>query len=172
MKIKTLLICFLAVTALSLTSCKKENYAEKFVGTYYNSTVLPTDIKLSIPSLEMEEDFEYEQLENVVITIAQVGETQDVTIAFPINLDAEIQEEVGEYEEMLGVEIPDIIVLTGTCDETGLHINPYTFTQSVYLMEEFGVSLDELGNFIRSHAPMVYRFMEAYDGDWNQYFNS
>ena len=43
---------------------------------------------------------------------------------------------------------------------------------SLALMEEFGVSLDELGNFIRSHAPMVYRFIEAYDGDWNQYFNS
>ena len=35
MKIKTLLVCFLTVAAISLTSCKKENYAEipeDFVG--------------------------------------------------------------------------------------------------------------------------------------------
>lgn len=35
MKIKTLLVCFLAVCTLSLTSCKKnKDYTENFVGSY------------------------------------------------------------------------------------------------------------------------------------------
>ncbi len=34
MKVKIFLICFLSLCAISLSSCKKDNYSDKFVGAY------------------------------------------------------------------------------------------------------------------------------------------
>ena len=82
MKIKSLLVCFLAVAALSLTSCKKENYAEKFVGTY-NASITP-ELTISIPEMETEEVIEGETLEGLTFTISQVGDSQDVNIILHI----------------------------------------------------------------------------------------
>lgn len=142
MKIKTLLLCFLAVT-ISLTSCKKENYAEKFVGSYKSSVTI-SDYKLSIPLMEMEETFESETVTDVLFSITQVGETQDVNVVFPINLDQEIMQEIEEMESSMGVDvnIPENLLFTGTCDETGLHINPFTYSESISVEEEMGVGVN------------------------------
>lgn len=144
MKIKTLLVCFLAV-ALSLTSCKKENYAEKFVGNY-NGTLTPS-VTISIPEMEMEEVIEGETLEGLTFSIAQVGETQDVSVTFPLEglLDLEDFEEMEGFE---GIEIPQVFVLNGTCDETGLHLNGLALNQTLPIVElgaEVTVNLS-LGN--------------------------
>lgn len=134
MKIKSLLVCFLAVAALSLTSCKKENYAEKFVGTY-NASVTP-ELTISIPAMETEEVIEGETIEGLTFTISQVGDTQDVNIVFPL---PEFDEEDMDMTE-LGIELPQSIVLGGTCDETGLHINGLALNQTLPI-EDLGMSI-------------------------------
>ncbi|MBR6775867.1 MAG: hypothetical protein IKM23_09210 [Bacteroidales bacterium] len=134
MKIKSLLVCFLAVAALSLTSCKKENYAEKFVGTY-NASVTP-ELTISVPAMETEEVIEGETLEGLTFTISQVGDTQDVNIVFPL---PEFDEEDMDMTE-LGIELPQSIVLGGTCDETGLHINGLALNQTLPI-EDLGMSI-------------------------------
>lgn len=132
MKIKSLLVCFLAVTALSLTSCKKENYAEKFVGTY-NASMTP-EMTISIPALESQEVIEGETIDGLTFTIGQVGESQDVNIIFPLpEVDVE---DIAE----LGIELPQSIILGGTCDETGLHIDGLTLNQTLPI-EELGMSV-------------------------------
>lgn len=132
MKIKTLLVCFLAV-ALSLTSCKKENYAEKFSGSY-NGTLTP-ELTISAPELGTEEVIEGETIEPFLFSISQVGETQDVNVIIPLSgLLYEDWEDLNEY----GVQLPENLVLSGTCDETGLHINGLTLNQTVTLDEYFG----------------------------------
>ena len=134
MKIKSLLVCFLAVAALSLTSCKKENYAEKFVGTY-NASITP-ELTISIPEMETEEVIEGETLEGLTFTISQVGDSQDVNIIFPL---PEFDAEDMDMTE-LGIELPQSIVLGGTCDETGLHINGLTLNQTLPI-EDLGMSI-------------------------------
>ena len=134
MKIKSLLVCFLAVAALSLTSCKKENYAEKFVGTY-NASITP-ELTISIPAMETEEVIEGETLEGLTFTISQVGDSQDVNIIFPL---PEFDAEDMDMTE-LGIELPQSIVLGGTCDETGLHINGLTLNQTLPI-EDLGMSI-------------------------------
>ena len=140
MKIKTLLVCFLAVAALSLTSCKKENYAEKFVGNYV-ATVTPN---LTISSSEIgSEAVEAEPIEGIAFTIAQVGETQDVTLTFPIPEFALEDLEITEEElAAMGIELPEAIVLSGTCDETGLHCGGLSFDQTLTLPLYEGMNLD------------------------------
>ncbi len=156
MKIKSLLVCFLAVAALSLTSCKKENYAEKFVGTY-NASVTP-ELTISVPSIDSEEVIEGETIEGLTFTISQVGESQDVTITFPIS--ESFMEDItdGEFAE-LGIELTETTVMTGTCDETGLHIDGITFNQTIPV-EELGMSIAaniELGGAtIADPASMVW----------------
>lgn len=134
MKIKSLLVCFLAVAALSLTSCKKENYAEKFVGTY-NASVTP-ELTISIPAMETEEVIEGETLEGLTFTISQVRDSQDVNIIFPL---PEFDAEDMDMTE-LGIELPQSIVLGGTCDETGLHINGLALNQTLPI-EDLGMSI-------------------------------
>lgn len=134
MKIKSLLVCFLAVAALSLTSCKKENYAEKFVGTY-NASITP-ELTISIPAMETEEVIEGETLEGLTFTISQVGDSQDVNIIFPL---PEVDAEDMDMTE-LGIELPQSIVLGGTCDETGLHINGLSLNQTLPI-EDLGMSI-------------------------------
>lgn len=134
MKIKSLLVCFLAVAALSLTSCKKENYAEKFVGTY-NASITP-ELTISIPAMETEEVIEGETLEGLTFTISQVGDSQDVNIIFPL---PEFDAEDMDMTE-LGIELPQSIVLGGTCDETGLHINGLSLNQTLPI-EDLGMSI-------------------------------
>lgn len=134
MKIKSLLVCFLAVAALSLTSCKKENYAEKFVGTY-NASITP-ELTISIPAMETEEVIEGETLEGLTFTVSQVGDSQDVNIIFPL---PEFDAEDMDMTE-LGIELPQSIVLGGTCDETGLHINGLTLNQTLPI-EDLGMSI-------------------------------
>ena len=134
MKIKSLLVCFLAVAALSLTSCKKENYAEKFVGTY-NASITP-ELTISIPAMETEEVIEGETLEGLTFTISQVGDSQDVNIIFPL---PEFDAEDMDMTE-LGIELPQSIVLGGTCDETGLHINGLALNQTLPI-EDLGMSI-------------------------------
>ena len=134
MKIKSLLVCFLAVAALSLTSCKKENYAEKFVGTY-NASITP-ELTISIPAMESEEVIEGETLEGLTFTISQVGDSQDVNIVFPL---PEVDAEDMDMTE-LGIELPQSIVLGGTCDETGLHINGLSLNQTLPI-EDLGMSI-------------------------------
>ena len=154
MKIKTLLVCFLAV-ALSLTSCKKENYAEKFVGTYIGT--LTPELTISVPAMESEEVIEGETVEGLTFSIAQVGETQDVTVTFPLEglLD---MEDLEALEGLEGVELPQVFVLNGTCDELGLHLNGFTFNQTIPV-EEMGMTVAvnvTLGNAtIAEPTPMV-----------------
>ena len=131
MKIKTLLVCFLAV-ALSLTSCKKENYAEKFVGNYSGS--LTPELTISVPAMESEEVIEGETFEGLTFSIAQVGETQDVTMTFPLEGLFDMEDFEG-MEGLEGMELPQVFVLNGTCDETGLHLNGFTFNQTIPIVE-------------------------------------
>ena len=134
MKIKTLLVCFLAVT-LSLTSCKKENYAEKFVGNY-NGTFTP-ELTISVPLMEESLEIDGEAEEGLIFTIDQVGETQNVNVTFPLEgiLDME------DVEYFDGIELPQFFVLNGTCDELGLHLNEFTFNQT-FNTEEVVATID------------------------------
>lgn len=120
MKLKTILVCFLAVCAVSLTSCKKENYAEKFVGTY-NMSITPS---VSIEIMGQQQQIGgNESIDGLKCTIAQVGETQDVTITIT---DAEMP-----------------IVLNATCDETGMVLKSMTISETIQDAEELGeITLD------------------------------
>lgn len=140
MKIKTLLVCFLTVAAISLTSCKKENYAEKFVGNYV-ATATP-NLTITAPGAEPEV-IEAEPMEGLTFSIAQVGETQDVTVVFSIpELSLEDLDITEEELAAMGIEIPESIVLNGTCDETGLHMNGLAFEQTLTLPLFDGMNFD------------------------------
>lgn len=140
MKIKTLFVCFLAVATISLTSCKKENYAEKFVGNYV-ATATP-DLTISAPEAGSEA-IEAETMEGLAFSISQVGDSQDVNLSFPIpEIDWEDLEITEEDLAAMGVVIPEAFLLSGTCDETGLHLNDFTFNQTFSLPLYEGINLD------------------------------
>ena len=86
--------------------------------------------------METEEVIEGETLEGLTFTISQVGDTQDVNIVFPL---PEFDEEDMDMTE-LGIELPQSIVLGGTCDETGLHINGLALNQTLPI-EDLGMSI-------------------------------
>lgn len=125
MKIKTFFICFLAVCAISLSSCKKENYAAKFVGNYV--TTLTPNLQVLMFGEVVAETTDEDVIEGVTFNISQVGESQDVNMTFTIP-------EIEESAE-LPIEIPNAVILNGTCDETGLHLSGYPLSESISIPE-------------------------------------
>lgn len=130
MKIKTLLVCFLAVCTLSLTSCKKnKDYTENFVGSY-ELTMTP-NLELSVVSdipgmedmLDINDIGAIEPIEGVLCNISKVGDDNDVNVTL-------------SYEE--DGQIVPIFVLSGTCDEVGLNLKSSTINQAL-TVEETGI---------------------------------
>lgn len=106
MKIKTLFVCFLAVCAISLSSCKKEketatNYAEKFVGTYV-MTITP-----EILGMDGSDGVTVEPITGLTCTIENKSTKNEVTVT--VNMPA-----------VDGISIP--FILDATCDESGMNI--------------------------------------------------
>lgn len=122
MKIKSLLVCMLAVVAISLSSCKKDdvNYAQDFVGTY--SMTLTPSITATVPvpgmgELPIEEEY-FESFDGVKCTIKEtVSNSVMVTIV---------------------VENVPLFNIKGTCDEAGMHLETYKFNQTLPTGEELG----------------------------------
>lgn len=123
MKIKTLFFCFLAVCAISLTSCdKNKDYTENFVGSY-ELTMTP-DFELSvvsdIPGIEdmmgIGDLVEIDPIEGVSCNISKVGDDNDVNVTLSYNEEGEIMP--------LGV-------FSGTCDETGIHLKSMTYKETL-----------------------------------------
>ncbi|MBQ8222308.1 MAG: hypothetical protein IJZ87_03015 [Bacteroidales bacterium] len=122
-----------------MTSCKKENYAEKFVGNYV-ATATP-NLTISAPEAGSEA-IEAETMEGLAFSISQVGDSQDVNLSFPIpEINWEDLEITEEDLAAMGIVIPEAFLLSGTCDETGLHLNAYNFDQTFSLPLE-GINLD------------------------------
>lgn len=121
MKIKTLFVCFLAVCAISLSSCKKEketpNYAEKFVGTY-EMTMTP---EIQIPIGDGSQAVE--PITGMTCTIEEKSTKNDVTVT--VNMP-----------EVDGFSMP--IVFDATCEESGMNIKEKQMNMNVPL-EMFGV---------------------------------
>lgn len=120
MRFKTLLLCFLAVCAVSLTSCKKEknennkeDYTKNFVGSY----------DMTIKSIRNIHNLENDQLvvdtinEKGMCNIVQVGDSQNVTLTMDIP-----------------TFVPITFDINGTCNENGIVLNEY----NIQYMEEEG----------------------------------
>ena len=123
MKIKTLLVCFLAVCAVSLTSCKKnKDYTENFVGNY-TLTMTPNfelSVESDIPGMEDMLDISdmgaIEPIEGVSCNIAKVGDGNDVNVTLSMTEDGKV--------------VP-LGVLSGTCDEVGLNLKSMTINETI-----------------------------------------
>lgn len=116
MKIKTLLVCFLAVCAVSLSSCKKDkDYTADFVGNY-DLTITPS---ITMEVMGSEEALDGEAMEGMTCAIAKtVDNNVSMTIVYT--------------DEETGVPAP-VVVLNGKCDETGLNLESKTIVQSLEL---------------------------------------
>lgn len=112
MKIKALFVCFLAVSTMLLTGCKKENYAEKYVGTYA-MTMTP---EVTIAGLG--DEGEVESIDGLTCVISQVGDSQEVTVTINTPAEADLESE-------------SIFVLNAKCDETGMHLNPMVINETI-----------------------------------------
>ncbi len=123
MKVRTFLVCFLAVCAVSLTSCKgNKDYTEKFVGNY-ELTLTPNMeiiVESEIPGIENLLNLgamgSMEPMDDVLCSIEKVGEDNDVKVTLSYEDDGEV--------------LP-LFAFTGTCDKTGLCLNSLTFSESV-----------------------------------------
>lgn len=118
MKIKSLLVCMLAVVAISLSSCKKDdvNYAENFVGTY--SMTLTPSITATLPSGEELPIEDFDSFDGVKCTIKETV-SNSVTVS-------------------IFVENVPLFNIKGTCDEAGMHLDTYKFDQTIPAGEELG----------------------------------
>lgn len=130
MKIKTLLVCFLAVCTLSLTSCSKKNkdYTENFVGNY-DLTITPSALEMSvdsdvdIPGLDemigesLAGDLsDIGTLDGVLCNISKVGNGNDVNVTLSVKEEGQV--------------IP-LGVIKGSCDEVSLQLNSMTINQTL-----------------------------------------
>ena len=115
MKIKSLLVCMLAVVAISLSSCKK-NYAENFVGTY--SMTLTPSITATVPGMGELPIEDFESFDGVKCTIKET-----VSNSVTVNI---------------GMENVPLFIIKGTCDEAGMHLDTYKFNQTIPAGEELG----------------------------------
>lgn len=123
MKVRTFLICFLAVCAAALTSCNgNKDYTENFVGNY-ELTMTPNfevAVESEIPGIDDMFDFDdidaTDFSDDVICSIVKVGEDNDVKVTL-------------SYEE--DGEVVTVFAFTGTCDKTGLCLNSLTFSESV-----------------------------------------
>lgn len=106
---KTLLVCFLAV--LALTSCNKKKYVENYVGTY-NMSLTPA---LTMTLMGEEQEIAPEAVSGFVCVISQVGNSAEVTVTITEN-------ESGATP---------VFVANAECDETGMHINAMTITETM-----------------------------------------
>jgi len=102
---KRLLICFLAVGALALTSCNK-NYAEDFVGTYNSIQTMNVTVTCTVMG-QTDTETEIDTVRDTIV-IALAGDDGGVTLTNPM----------GEG------------VIKGTVDKNGLHIDNQTITES------------------------------------------
>ena len=110
----------LAVVAISLSSCKKDdvNYAQDFVGTY--SMTLTPSITATVPVPGMGElpIEDFDSFDGVKCTIKEtVSNSVMVTIV---------------------VENVPLFNIKGTCDEAGMHLDTYKFNQTIIAGEELG----------------------------------
>lgn len=124
MKIKSLLVCMLAVVAISLSSCKKDdvNYAQDFVGTYSMTLTPSITATATVPvpgmgELPIEEEY-FESFDGVKCTIKET-----VPNSVTVNI---------------GVENVPLFIIKGTCDEAGMHLETYKFNQTIPAGEELG----------------------------------
>lgn len=126
MRFKTLLVCFLAVCAVSLTSCKKEkneeNYAKNFVGSYEMSIIPTLSLEIMNQQLEL---ISGQTINGVTCDIAQVGNSQDVTVS--INIPE------------LGMPAP--FVMNATCSADGMALKDFTMPFSIPVEEMGSVDL-------------------------------
>ena len=118
MKIKSLLVCMLAVVAISLSSCKKDdvNYAENFVGTY--SMTLTPSITATVPGMGELPIEDFDSFDGVKCTIKETV-SNSVTVS-------------------IFVENVPLFNIKGTCDEAGMHLETYKFNQTIPAGEELG----------------------------------
>lgn len=118
MKIKSLLVCMLAVVAISLSSCKKDdvNYAENFVGTY--SMTLTPSITATVPTMGELPIEDFDSFDGVKCTIKETV-SNSVTVS-------------------IFVENVPLFNIKGTCDEAGMHLDTYKFDQIIPAGEELG----------------------------------
>lgn len=138
MKIKSLLVCMLAVVAISLSSCKKDdvNYAENFVGTY-SMTLTPSItanatavLSIPIPGMDGEIDVPKELLNNIIPF--EDFESFD-------GVKCTIKETVSNSVTVsIFVENVPLFNIKGTCDEAGMHLDTYKFDQIIPAGEELG----------------------------------
>ena len=121
MKIKTLLVCFLAVATIALSSCGKEkDYAADFVGNY--EVAMSGEISLTIG--EVSQDVPFDTDESYFCSITRVGDDNNVTVTITDG------------------ETP-FFISNAVCDETGMNLNGMTFEETISDEEigEIGVNL-------------------------------
>lgn len=106
---KTLLVCFLAVMAL--TSCNRKKYVENYVGTY-NMSLTPS---LTMTLMGEEQEIAPDAVDGFVCVISQVDNSAEVTVTITEN-------ETGATP---------IFVANAECDEMGMHINTVTITETM-----------------------------------------
>lgn len=107
MKIKSLLVCFLAVVTIALSSCgEEEDYAADFLGSY--AGVISGEISFMMG--EVSQKIPFDTLENYYCSITRVGEANNVTVTIT---DGE----------------SPFFISNAVCDETGMHLGEMTLTE-------------------------------------------
>lgn len=126
MKVKSLFFCLIAVFAVTLSSCDKDNnkdkvvvvnYADDFKGTY-TMTMKPS-ISMKIVGIESETPIESIEVSGKCVIASAIKDKTVVTL----------------YDEN---DTP-MLLFAGTCDNTGMHLSSYDVAQEdLYLGEELG----------------------------------
>ncbi len=111
MKIKTLLVFFLAVCAMSLTSCNKGKYVQNYVGTY-NMTVTPV---LTMTLMGEQQDFPTDAIGGFVCVISQIENSAEVSVTITEN----------------AAGATPLFEATAECDELGMHINEVQINETM-----------------------------------------